>query len=60
MFRKLVAGALLAGTAPIWLALAQAHSIKAEPAEAVKASFDIIETTIVGPEQELLEIIRWT
>ena len=47
MLRKFAAGAILAGTATLWLTAAHAHSIKAEPTEAVQASFDIIETTIV-------------
>ncbi|KQY15158.1 hypothetical protein [Rhizobium sp. Root482] len=47
MFGKFLAGALSAGTALLLLTAASAHSIKAEPAEAVQASFDIIETTIV-------------
>lgn len=47
MFRKFAAGALLAGTASLWLTAAAAHSIKAEPTETVQAPFDIIETTIV-------------
>nr|WP_299503044.1 hypothetical protein [uncultured Rhizobium sp.] len=47
MSRILVAGALLAGTASQWLTAASAHSIKADPTDAVHASFDIIETTIV-------------
>ncbi len=47
MFTRLLTGTLVAGTATLWLATASAHSIKAEPAEAVQAAFDIIETTIV-------------
>lgn len=47
MFRTLMAGALAAGTTLLCLAPVQAHSVKAEPKEAVQASFDIIETTIV-------------
>ncbi len=47
MLRKFAAGALVAGMASLWLTTAHAHSIKAEPNEAVQASFDIIETTIV-------------
>lgn len=47
MFGKLMAGALVAGTAALWLAPAAAHPIKAAPTEAVQASFDIVETTIV-------------
>jgi hypothetical protein len=43
----LVAGVLAAGTIPLCLATATAHPIKAEPSQAVRASFDIIETTIV-------------
>ncbi len=47
MTGRLWAGALLAGTASLWLTPgAIAHSVKAEPAEAVLAPFDIIETTI--------------
>lgn len=46
MTRISIAGALLAGTAPLWLSTASAHSIKADPSQAVQASFDIIETTI--------------
>ena len=48
MIGKFAAGALLAGTTSLWLtAAAEAHSIKAEPAEDIAAPFDIIETTIV-------------
>lgn len=47
MFRKFAAGALVAGTAALWLTAAAAHSIKAEPTQAIQAAFDIIETTIV-------------
>ena len=47
MGTKLLAGALLAGTASLWLNSVFAHSITVEPAPAVRASFDIIETTIV-------------
>ncbi len=47
MLRQFAAGALVAGMATLWLTAAHAHSIKAEPNEAVQASFDIIETTIV-------------
>ncbi len=47
MLRQFAAGALVAGMATLWLTTAHAHSIKAEPNEAVQASFDIIETTIV-------------
>ncbi len=46
MFTRHLTGALIAGTALLWLTPASAHSIKAEPAEAVQAAFDIIETTI--------------
>lgn len=46
MTRTSATGALLAGTASLWLSAASAHTIKADPAEAVQASFDIIETTI--------------
>jgi len=47
MIRHLAAGLLAAGTIPLCLATAAAHPIKAEPSQAVRASFDIIETTIV-------------
>lgn len=47
MLRKFATGALAAGTAALWLTAAAAHSIKAEPSEAVQAAFDIIETTTV-------------
>ena len=47
MFTRYLTGALIAGTALLWLTPASAHSIKAEPSEAVQAAFDIIETTIV-------------
>lgn len=47
MIRHLAAGVLAAGTLPLCLAAAAAHPIKAEPSQAVQASFDIIETTIV-------------
>ena len=47
MSRNSSAGGLLAGTALLFLHTASAHSIEAKPAEAVAASFDIIETTIV-------------
>ena len=47
MFGRFATGALAAGTALLWLTTASAHSIKAEPAEAVQAAFDIVETTIV-------------
>lgn len=46
MLGKIATGALIAGTASLWLTAASAHSIKAEPSDAVQASFDIIETTI--------------
>lgn len=46
MFVKFPIGAAIAGTALLWLSTAYAHSIKAEPTDAVEASFDIIETTI--------------
>ncbi|WP_312949758.1 hypothetical protein [Agrobacterium sp.] len=48
MFGKIAAGALIAGTASLWLATASAHSVTAKPTEAVQASFDIIETTITA------------
>src|SRR5918998_4174667 len=47
MIRHLAAGVLAAGTIPLCLDAAIAHPIKAEPSQAVRASFDIIETTIV-------------
>jgi hypothetical protein len=47
MIRHLVAGVLAAATIPLCLATAAAHPIKADPSQAVRASFDIIETTIV-------------
>jgi hypothetical protein len=47
MMRHITAGVLAAGTIPLCLATAAAHPIKAEPSQAVRASFDIIETTIV-------------
>lgn len=46
MFRKLLTGALVAGTAVLWLQTAEAQSIKSETADSVSASFDIIETKI--------------
>lgn len=46
MFTRYLTGALIAGMALLWLTPASAHSIKAEPSEAVQAAFDIIETTI--------------
>lgn len=46
MFRKFLTGALIAGTASLWLGSAEAHSIEAAPSQTVKASFDIIQTTI--------------
>jgi len=48
MLTRYLTGALIAGTALLWLTPASAHSIKAEPSEAVQAAFDIIETTIVA------------
>ena len=47
MIARKIAGALVAGTASLWLAAACAHPVKSPPVEAVQASFDIIETTIV-------------
>jgi hypothetical protein len=47
MKRKLAAGALIAGIASLWLAMAEANSIKADAKKAVHAAFDIVETTIV-------------
>ena len=47
MIRHLAAGVLAAGTIPLCLGAATAHPIKAEPSQAVRASLDIIETTIV-------------
>lgn len=46
MIRTLLAGGLTAGMLALGLATAEAHSIEAAPNQAVKASFDIIETTI--------------
>ena len=46
MLARHATGALIAGTAALWLTTAAAHSIKAEPSEAIQAAFDIIETTI--------------
>ena len=46
MFTRHMTGALIAGTASLWLATASAHSIEAAPVEAVQAAFDIIETRI--------------
>ncbi|CAO3414919.1 hypothetical protein [Azospirillum doebereinerae] len=47
MIGRFAAGALLAGTASLWLtAGAVAHSIKPGPAQSVPAPFDIVETTI--------------
>lgn len=46
MSLKFLTGALVAGTASLWLSTASAHSVKAEPNEAVNASLDIIETVI--------------
>ncbi len=48
MLGKIATGALIAGTASLWLTAASAHSIEAEPSDAVQASFDIIETTITA------------
>jgi hypothetical protein len=48
MISHLAAGVLAAGTIPLCLTTAAAHPIKAEPSQAVRASFDIIETTIVA------------
>jgi hypothetical protein len=47
MIGKFAAGAVLAGTASLWLSAAGAHSIEATPVAGAPASFDIIETTIV-------------
>lgn len=47
MTARRIAGVLIAGTASLWLEAATAHSVKSKPTEAVQASFDIIETTIV-------------
>lgn len=46
MFAKLLTGALAAGTLSLWVGAAHAHPIQAKPAEAVTASFDIIETVV--------------
>lgn len=46
MFRAFIAGTLVAGTALLCHAPANAHPVKAEPNQAVQASFDIIETKI--------------
>ncbi|MBW6422448.1 hypothetical protein KX729_13405 [Rhizobium sp. XQZ8] len=47
MLRRFITGTLVvAGTALACLTAAHAHSIKADPAPAVQASFDIIETNI--------------
>lgn len=43
---KYATTALIVGTTSLWVATAAAHSIKAEPKDAINASFDIIETTI--------------
>jgi hypothetical protein len=47
MNRCLATGLLAAGAIPLWLGTVLAHPIKAEPSQDVRASFDIIETTIV-------------
>lgn len=47
MTARLLAGALIAGTLSLWASASHAHSVKAQPTEAVHAAFDIIETTIV-------------
>lgn len=47
MIRNLVIAALALGAAISWQSAAVAHSVKAAPSEAVHASFDIIETSIV-------------
>ena len=47
MMRHITAGVLAAGTVPLCLDAATAHPITTEPSQAVRASFDIIETTIV-------------
>lgn len=47
MFVKFATGAFVTGTALLWLSAASAHSIEARPVDAVVASFDIIETSIV-------------
>lgn len=46
MFRKLLTGTLVAGTAALWLGAAEAQSIKAETTDGVGPSFDIVETSI--------------
>jgi hypothetical protein len=47
MIRSLIAAAVLAAALPIYATGAGAHSIEAKPSEATRASFDIIETTVV-------------
>jgi len=47
MIRKFAAAALALGAAALSQSGAVAHSVKAEPSQAVHASFDIIETSIV-------------
>jgi hypothetical protein len=47
MTGRILAGALIAGTALLWPGASFAHPVKAQPTEAVHAAFDIIETTIV-------------
>lgn len=42
-----IAGVLIAGTALLWATASLAHSLKSKPSDAVRASFDIVETTIV-------------
>ena len=44
---RLLAGALIAGTASLCATAGFAHGVKAEPSKAVQAAFDIVETTIV-------------
>lgn len=47
MIRSLIAAAVLAAALPVYATGAGAHSIEAKPSEATRASFDIIETTVV-------------
>jgi hypothetical protein len=47
MTGHVLTGALIAGTALLWATVSLAHDVKASPSDAVQASFDIIETTIV-------------
>lgn len=59
MKTKLRTGGLLAGVASLYLvAGAAAHSIKAEPSDAVQPSFDIVETTIVTRDENAIFTTR--